>query len=280
MHALVTVLVDMPARRQHFLGVMAERFPLALALLHPGAHGIVGVPLAFSSWAAYGLEEAGFEVRDRLAHLVPRGSERIDWWLVRKPLAGSVADTVLTYGTGALNIDAARVGYQSEADRAGARPQGLATSGGLVGMPGSEERQGFEVAETSGRWPSNLLLSHGQGCGASCSPGCPVAALNEQSGDRPGGVFPPNQKTGTGISMRGAWTGDVGPAREMGDTGGAARYFQTFGAGQWVEVVRYLCRLITPPGGLVLDPLGHPTVREAVVAEGLRWTRGAASEPG
>ena len=38
--------------------------------------------------------------------------------VARKPLAGTVAATVLAYGTGALNIDGCRIEHASEADRA------------------------------------------------------------------------------------------------------------------------------------------------------------------
>ena len=69
------------------------------------------------------------------------------WILFRKPLEGTVAANVLAHGTGALNIDAARVGTGATL-----RPNGPIGyhGGGAGGIGGSE----------SGRFPANLILSH------------------------------------------------------------------------------------------------------------------------
>ena len=60
--------------------------------------------------------------------------------VARKPLDGTVAHNVLTWGVGALNIDACRVEYESESDREQAKPQGAATSkiGALAGKSQNE----------------------------------------------------------------------------------------------------------------------------------------------
>ena len=67
--------------------------------------------------------------------------------VARKPLIGTVAQNILTYGTGAINIDGSRVGT---ADGFGGGAKG--TSGFAVGYEGD----GF-VASTQGRWPANVI---------------------------------------------------------------------------------------------------------------------------
>lgn len=86
--------------------------------------------------------------------------------LARKPLDGTVAENVLEHGVGGLNIDGTRLGYQSTADKAGAKPAGKATSkvGALAGGTQNDaDRTGFE-AKTIGRWPPNVILQHDEGC--------------------------------------------------------------------------------------------------------------------
>jgi len=87
--------------------------------------------------------------------------------LARKPLVGSVADNVLRHSTGGLNIDATRIGYQSDADKASATPQGSCTamSGRLAGkVQGGGDRSEFERPPQKGRWPANVILEHTSEC--------------------------------------------------------------------------------------------------------------------
>lgn len=85
--------------------------------------------------------------------------------LARKPLSvKTVAANVLKHGTGALNIDATRNAYLSDADKASATPQGRATSKSGAGI-GAEpdagrnaERAEFKRPEQKGRWPANVII--------------------------------------------------------------------------------------------------------------------------
>lgn len=85
-----------------------------------------------------------------------------EWWiLARKPFRGSVTRNVLRYGTGALNIDAARV--MTSDDRS--RSQGDSDRRSGVFDQGLGMRHRPTIArETSGRWPANLVLSHAPQC--------------------------------------------------------------------------------------------------------------------
>ena len=70
--------------------------------------------------------------------------------LARKPLAGTIAETVLEHGTGGLNVDGCRVGDEvSQINTyAGRGPFGESMSG-----------NGYASKESIGRWPPNVLLS-------------------------------------------------------------------------------------------------------------------------
>lgn len=77
--------------------------------------------------------------------------------LLRKPLSeGTVAANVLRHGSGALHVDATRIGFQSYTDKVGAKPQGRATTKGGALAGGTQS--------ALGRWPANLILQHLDGC--------------------------------------------------------------------------------------------------------------------
>jgi DNA modification methylase len=86
------------------------------------------------------------------------------WWLCRKPLAErSVAANVLTYGTGALNIDASRVGTSGESRQAHYMTgKGVAMVGNVEENWSNPYPKGNagKYTTTLGRFPSHLLLSH------------------------------------------------------------------------------------------------------------------------
>ncbi len=78
--------------------------------------------------------------------------------LARKPLVGTVASNVAQYGTGALNIDGTRIG-------AGVCvPGGGQSRRGHGGVYGDGEAPSPASSHTSGRWPANVVLSHGADC--------------------------------------------------------------------------------------------------------------------
>jgi len=212
--------------------------------------------------------------------------------VARKPLSGTVAANVLEHGTGGINVDACRVGASgggtscSNRDETGRcrghRNAGRSTSG-----------ETFHGPETSGgRWPANVLLSHSELCHepGSCAPGCPVAELDRQSGITKDGVAVKRNRSGE-QNAHGIYGSHVRGAAEdqtYGGEGGASRFFPTFryqakapskerpkidGKG-WPTVkplalMRWLVRLVTPPGGVVLDPFaGSGTTLQAARDEG------------
>jgi len=217
--------------------------------------------------------------------------------LARKPLVGTVAANVMQFGTGALNIDATRVG----SDAGWSYPNGAGGSEPHHMERGEPKGNGADQRQsTSGRWPANLILTHAPDCATECVAGCPVAALNTQSGTTKGTARtgPPGGSTFGG----GAMNADTGTW--FGDSGGASRFFTTTewdpdidvpflyvakpsrrernaGLGDLkaihptvkpVALMRHLVRLVTPPGGTVLDPfLGSGTTAVAATLEGFDW---------
>lgn len=126
-----------------------------------------------------------------------------------------------------------------------------------------------------------------------CVPDCPVRLLDEQSGQLKSGTGAKKWKSAAGYqgSAYGKESRSEGtPMLEYGDSGGASRFFYTpkasrsernAGLPEGVEnshptvkplaLMRYLCRLITPPGGLILDVFcGSGTTLVAGLQEGFR----------
>jgi DNA modification methylase len=225
--------------------------------------------------------------------------------VARKPLAGTVAANVLEHGTGALNIDGCRVAFQSDADKAGAKPQGRATSkdkhiGAEPDAGNNEVRVDFVPKNNAlGRWPANIILSHAPDCGEVCAPGCPCAAMDAQS-DGAARFFnqlpieaadfvPFAYVAKASRSEREAGCGEI-PARSGAEV--VDRAEGSAGAGRSadkvrnhhptvkpVAVMRHLVRLVTRPGGTVLDPfMGSGTTGIAAIKENARFV-GIEREP-
>lgn len=143
-----------------------------------------------------------------------------DWWLARKPLDGTVAQNVLTHGTGALNVDGCRVGTDHRINAPAANKSGgVSLNMSVTGMP-----QDAAARSVDGRWPPHLALTHHPDCTDICTPDCPVEEMGRQSGERTIGSRAEGVREGMGY--HGA-SGDGGPEIE-GSTGTAARYFPRF----------------------------------------------------
>ncbi len=209
--------------------------------------------------------------------------------VARKPLVGTVAANVLAYGTGALNIDASRVGWGTEGDKSSARKaKGYsdAAKKAVGKVAASENASGFagEVVGTdlsSGRFPANVLLDESQ-----------AASLDEQSGILTSGLMKARTERAPrpGGKIYGADNRNITAAGDTyADTGGASRFFPTFryeakapGAERPevdgvahatvkpLSLMRWLVRLVTRPGGRVLDLYaGSGTTGEAALLEGM-----------
>lgn len=202
--------------------------------------------------------------------------------LARKPLSEkTVAANVLRWGVGAINVDACRVGYADESDAAAAaaaaaKQRSRQTDRNVDGwgMKAQDISREDYLAGSAGlgRWPANLVHD-----------GSPevVAGFPESSGAQgkvAGGE--PSETGQNGIYGRFARVPSLPP---RGDSGSAARFFYSSKAGgddrlgskhptvKPVDLMRWLVRLVTPPGGTVLDPFaGTGTTGHAALLEGFK----------
>ena len=207
--------------------------------------------------------------------------------VLRKPCSEStVAANVLRWGTGALNIDASRVAFTSEADEQESKTKNQHADFDSAPITGNVAYGDYSMLlprkdNPPGRWPANLVLQHLDGCrcegakrvrgsgaressigkgregnhtngiyGAhgskvttayvdedgteavaawTCEPGCPVAALDEQSGDLS------SQATRTNPEAPSPNHGMFGVSRKqkngpeyLNQVGGASRFFKQF----------------------------------------------------
>ncbi|MEU1284949.1 DNA methyltransferase [Kitasatospora sp. NPDC005856] len=161
----------------------------------------------------------------------------------------STVANVLLYGTGALNIDGCRTeAGQDYLDKC-ASVVGLASNRNGATL-GEWTGQRTDSSHPAGRWPTNLLLGHSTRCAeATCAGDCPVAELGPRARFFP--AFRYEAKA---------------PASERPKTAGGTVHTTV----KPLALMRWLVRLVTPPGGLVLDPFaGSGTTLEAAALEGM-----------
>ncbi len=261
-------------------------------VLKPGAHLVAFSGTRTYHRMACAIEDAGFEIRDQLAWCYgsgfPKSHNQKDQWegwgtalkpawepicLARKPLIGTVAGNLAEHGTGALNIDGCRVPTDEKLrEGAGVIPMrhDPAVPRGRVGEASASKRYQTEGAtnfaalpgprggDPLGRWPANIIHDGSEEV---------LAAFPETvSGSMKAGTIRTveNRVYGEGASA----AGKPATGRDIvGDNGSAARFFycakattEKRGGGnnhltvKPIDLMRWLCRLITPPGGTVLDP--------------------------
>lgn len=249
-----------------------------LRVLKPGGHVVAFGGTRTYHRLACAIEDGGFEIRDMLSWLYgsgfPKSHNAGDGWgtalkpacepicLARKPLTGTVAANMLEHRTGAINIDGCRVGLREKPKVT--NPKRTSNTYGVINSPGGK-------LLPDARWPANIIHD-GSDEILTAFPDAPGQQyfVGPEHGDRP---------------SRGIY-GDFGarpPNEPRGDSGSAARFFYTAKADsddrlgskhptvKPVDLVQWLVRLVTPKGGLVLDPFaGTGTTAEACYREGMR----------
>jgi DNA modification methylase len=278
------------------IAYQVEMWREVLRVLKPGAHLVSFGGTRTYHRMASAIEDAGFEIRDQIGWLYGSGfpkSHNIGngmgtalkpaWEpivLARKPLIGTVAANVLEHGTGALNIDGCRVATDGETIHA---PQSDPSKrSGVVGTVdlgiSKADREKFQAAQRAsaertqslGRWPANIIHDGSEEVLAA------FAAYGESKS-------PPVGSMGGGSNKHSVYGDFAGVPHEngYGDTGTAARFFYSAKADaddrlgskhptvKPVDLMAYLVRLVTPPGGTVLDPFaGSGTTGMACLKEG------------
>jgi DNA modification methylase len=187
--------------------------------------------------------------------------------VARKPLCGTVAENVLEHGTGGINVDGCRVGTEAWSRKAtgNSTPYGSETTWNTSATP-DIDRSGV------GRWPANLIHDGSDEV---------VGLFPERDGAVSNGS---KGTTGSNGIYNEGW-GAVKQKPGRADSGSAARFFYCAKASKAdrdadnkhptvkpTALMRYLCRLVTPPGGVVLDPFtGSGSTGKAAILEGFRF---------
>jgi hypothetical protein len=184
--------------------------------------------------------------------------------VARKPLDGTVADNVLKWGVGGLNIGGCRV-----------TAEGATGWGGNAGLGyhGGTDPDGGDPRPFHGRWPANVMHDGSDEVLAGFPQAdtarffyCPKASKTDRN---EGLDHLPEHSAGevTGGRAEGS-DGLNSPRAGAGRTSRARNHHPTV---KPTELMRYLCRLVTPPGGLILDPFaGSGSTGKAALLEGFR----------
>jgi site-specific DNA-methyltransferase (adenine-specific) len=217
--------------------------------------------------------------------------------VARKPLIGTVAANVLAHGTGALNVDSSRVaGAWERNSTTRCDIRGGKAVGGGSGQLDCEP----QAAHPAGRWPANLIHDGSDevmGLFPSVKTGvCPADGAGGYQGglqrrdsrpainggdsgsaarffycakaskrDRDEGLEGFDLKKAGALNMR---TDAHSEANGM-TTANRANTHPTV---KPTDLMRYLCRLVTPPGGVVLDPfMGSGSTGKAAMIEGFQF---------
>lgn len=308
--------------RDQLLWMFAQGFPKSLdvskaidkdAGIWRGRAGAVTIPEQLSKGTEYERTDKGEPSTDAARQWSGWGTALKPAYepivLARKPLDGTVAQTVQRWGTGVINVDGCRV----ETD--GSRPLMVVRQGDAptqYGTYGARVGSRSAGTTTAGRWPANLILDEGAG-----------AMLDAQTGPRrSAGDYPSDAERGSdnATSFGGR------PGKPYADSGGASRFFARVdfgevdrfmycpkasrsereagledlpprvvdpsreadaaardnprtGAGRSgearrnhhatvkpIELMRWLVRLICPPGGIVLEPFAGSGTTPAACA--------------
>jgi site-specific DNA-methyltransferase (adenine-specific) len=214
--------------------------------------------------------------------------------MARKPFPGTVAANVLEHGTGAINVDGCRIDAEPRSFSGTPNRHGGQLAGG-----GEKGEMRPDWTETRGRWPANLITdgsdevvglfpqttstggsgpasrgysSDGRTVSGSCAAtggfGDTGSAARffytakASKADRDEGCE--ELEAGTAQGMR----SNAGPAL-VGEDRNRTQARNTHPTVKPTDLMRYLCRLVTPPGGIVLDPfMGSGSTGKAAMLEG------------
>jgi len=237
-----------------------EAWKQVFRVIKPGGHVLVFAEPSTYHRMAVNIEDAGFEIRDQIMWIYGDGSLK-DFEVTsfhesvvvaRKPLEGTVVGNVLEHGTGGINVDGCRVEHVSEADLAASLAKNPGRTDTVTsGVYGADRPQ--QRVNLDGRWPANVILDRYAG-----------TELDWQTGHLAAGNRPAKRNYASAFAQNKNQQGAENPGR-VDDGGGGSRYF--FRAERTKEERKhglkplslwsYLLRLVTPAGGVVLDPFNH-----------------------
>ena len=252
-----------------------------LRVLKPGGYLLAFAGTRTQHRMAVRIEDAGFEIRDMLAWMYGSGfpkshnldGDRQGWGtalkpamepitMARKPFKATVAQNVQEWGTGAINIDGCRIGEEEIIQH---RPKEWRGFHKLQ----DGEISGYEDVSTIGRWPANVMHDGSaeilQGMGEAARYFYTPKACKD---DRDDGCEMMEERWKAGYS----YTDTAGNAADgmFKDRETLKRNFHP--TVKPTDLMRYLCRMVTPTGGVVLDPFtGSGSTGRGAVLEGFRF---------
>ena len=221
----------------------------------------------------------GSDINDTLQITAPATPEAQQWsgWgtalkpalepitMARKPFSSTVAANVIQYGTGAINVDGCRVGTESRWNPSAGHKD---LENKITVTPISSHKE-FDGRECVGRWPANIIHD-----------GSNEAALSLKSGARffyTAKAAKDDRNDGCDHFPMITHQSGMGGAMPMDDDGNDRDRFKAQSRNHHPTVkptmlMAYLCRLVTQPGGVVLDPfMGSGSTGKAATINGFRF---------
>jgi site-specific DNA-methyltransferase (adenine-specific) len=220
-------------------------------------------------------------------HTITKGNSDWEGWgtalkpahepivMARKPLSEkTVGNNVLEWGVGGINIDGCRIGTD-ETITNHSRSAESAISKGKYGDSSEQETYQTE-GQLLGRFPANIIFDEEAG-----------KLLDEQSGISKSAKVKNDKGAYAGGSNTGFMRGVSNSTNQYDDRGGASRFFycpktskaernegtdNNHPTVKPTDLMAYLIRLVTPKGGIVLDPfMGSGSTGKAAVREGMEF---------
>jgi DNA modification methylase len=243
---------------------------------------VVGVHAQGSTPGGFGDHRFSFNSKDITAPATEAARQWSGWGtalkpamepitVARKPLIGTVAANVMQHGTGAINVDGCRVGAEPPAPRNA--PKKI-IRGGKFHAAAEAEREMSHFNPTQGRWPANLIHDGSEEVTELLSDAARFFYCAKASkADRDEGLEgfeakPAASAYGDGLNtatkIRTAEQAETGVDRDL-----RRNNHPTV---KPTDLMRYLCRLVTPPNGTILDPFtGSGSTGKAAMLEGFQF---------
>ncbi|NDB35148.1 MAG: site-specific DNA-methyltransferase, partial [Flavobacteriia bacterium] len=189
--------------------------------------------------------------------------------VARKPLIGTVAENVLQHGTGAINVDGCRVDFISEEDRKESTQKNQHADFGTPPLTGNNVYGDYSMIEPknynpTGRWPANFIHDGSEEAtdllgSAARFFYCPKASKRDRDEgcEGMGGRY-----------VCGSYGNGLGNVPKI-NGGRPNPQRNNHPTVKPTDLMRYLCRLVTPPSGIVLDPfMGSGSTGKGAILEG------------
>lgn len=188
--------------------------------------------------------------------------------MARKPLDGTYANNVLTHGCGELNIDGCRIPFADAQDEKESKQKNQHADFGSGPMTNevfgkyTKDRENYDPV---GRWPANIVTSDLDESWAKYFYCAKASKRDRDEGLEHLGLAESSEL----VDREPDSAGMNSPRAGAGRTSGRRNIHPTV---KPTELMRYLCRLVTPPNGLVLDPFsGSGSTGKAATLEGFNF---------